>query len=546
MATSGAAAIAITNGRSLAITPDGTRVIYVSSSNQLFVRPLDGFDATAIFAGAAPLTWIFVSPDGQSVGFVEANAIKKVSLSRGPAVTIAQTSHAPVGATFAPDNTIIFATSDPSTGLQRISTAGGAVTVLTRPDQARGELDHFWPEMLPEGRAVLFTIAASTGGLGKAQVAVLDLATGTYKILLGGSHAQYVPSGHLVYAAEGKLRAVPFDLTRLETRGTPVTVLPRLVTSSQGAGNFAIADGILAYIDAPGAEAKASTLTWVDRKGREQALGASARPYFHPRLSPDGKRVAVAIDDQDHDIWVWDLASQTLSQRTFDPAIDQSPVWTTDGKHLVFFSQRDGAQGLFWQSANGNGAAERLGTGIPSSVTPDGKYVVLYLDAKDITMMALDGTRRVEPLLQTRYIERNGVISPNGHRLAYESDESGKFEIYVKPFPDVKTGQWRISAAGGTRPLWSRNGRELFFVAPDGSLMSARVDPLGGALESPVKVLEARYATTGVRPGRTYGVSPDGQRFLVIKPTTANQAGAPQIIIVQGWFEELKRLVPVN
>lgn len=549
LATSGAAAIAITNGRSLAITPDGKRVIYVGSSNQLFVRPLDQYDATPIFTGAAPLTWTFVSPDGQLVGFAEGNTIKKVPLSGGLAVTIAQASHTAVGATFAPEDTIIFATSDPSTGLQRMSAVGGAVaTVLTRPVQAQDELDHLWPEMLPGGRAVLFTIT-STRGLGAARVAVLDLATRKYKVLGVGSHAHYVPSGHLVYAAEGTLRAVPFDLNLLETRGTPAVVLPRLVTSSQGAGSFAVAaDGTLAYIDAPGAEAAASTLTWVDREGREEALGTPPRPYLHPRLSPDGKQVAVFIDDQGHDIWVWDVAGHTLSQRTFDPAGDQSPVWTTDGKHLIFFSQRDGAEGLFEQSANGSGLAERLGAGIPSSVTPDGKYVILYRSAKDIVMMALDGTRPVEPLVNTSSIERNGVVSRNGHWLAYESDSSGQFEIYVRPFPNVEAGLSRISAAGGTRPLWSRNGQELFYVAPDGSLMAARVEPRGGAWssESPVKVLEARYATTGVRPGRTYDVSLDGQRFLVIKPPAASQAGAPQISIVQGWFEELKRLVPVN
>jgi serine/threonine-protein kinase len=347
-----------------------------------------------------------------------------------------------------------------------------------------------------------------------------------------------------VYAAEGTLRAVPFDLNRLETRGTPVVALQRLETSPQGAGNFAIAaDGTLAYIDASGAAA-ARTLALVDRQGREESLGMPAHPYFHPRLSPDGKQVAVVIDDPEQDIWVWDLARRTINQRTFDPAGDQAPVWTTDGTRLIFFSVRDGAQGLFWQS--GNGKAERLGTGIPSGVTPDGKHVLLYLDAKDIVMMALDGTRRVEPLLQTPSSERNGVVSPDNKWLAYESNDSGQFEIYVRPFPNVKAEQWLMSAAGGTRPLWSPNRHELFFVAPDGALMSVGVDPRGGASGSPEKVLEGRYLTTGVRPGRTYDVSPDGQRFLVIKPPSVSQAGAPEISIVQGWFEELKRLVPVN
>jgi len=181
-------------------------------------------------------------------------------------------------------------------------------------------------------------------------------------------------------------------------------------------------------------------------------------------------------------------------------------------------------------------------------VTPDGKYVLTFLDAKDIMKVALDGTGHAEPLLRTPSIERNGVVSADGQWLAYESDDSGKFEIYVRPFTDVKAARPSRIPTAGTRPLWSRNGHELFFVALDGSLMAARVDPHGGAWssESPVKVVEARYVTTGIRPGRTYDVSSDGQRFLVVKPPAANEASAPQIIIDTGWFEELKRLVPVN
>ena len=202
------------------------------------------------------------------------------------------------GATWAPDDTIIFATPDPATGLQRVSAGGGDVTVLTRPAPARGELDHLWPEMLPGGRAVLFTITATTGGPDAAQVAVLDLATGTSKVLVrGGSHAHYVPSGHLVYTAGGTLRAVPFDLARLETHGTPVTVLPRLVTTPQGAGDFVVAaDGTLAYVDAPDAAAAAKHAGVGGSAGPGGAAGAPPRPYLHPRLSPDGKRVAVAIE----------------------------------------------------------------------------------------------------------------------------------------------------------------------------------------------------------------------------------------------------------
>ena len=307
IASSGRAALDIGIGRTVAITPDGTRVIYIGGNNQIFVRPLDRLEATPIYTGAAPLNWVFISPDGHWAGFVEGNTLKKVAITGGPPVTVAQTG-AVLGAAWAADDTIIFATSDPDTGLQRVSANGGAVTDLTKPTPASGELDHLWPEMLPGGRSVLLTITASTGGIAAAQVAVLDLVTGAHSVLIrGGSHGHYVNSGHLVFTAEGALRAIPFDLAKIETRGTPVTVLPQLVTSTRGSGDFAVAaDGTFAYVEAPGfAASEERTLVWVDRQGREESLGAPPRPYFHPRISPDGTRVAVAIADQEHDIWTW-------------------------------------------------------------------------------------------------------------------------------------------------------------------------------------------------------------------------------------------------
>jgi tRNA A-37 threonylcarbamoyl transferase component Bud32 len=549
MAASGTAALDIATGRSLAITPDGGRVAYVGGSNQLFVRALDRLDAAAIHSGAAPLTWVFTSPDGQWVGFVEGNVLRKVAITGGPPITIAHTG-AVFGATWTPDDSIIFASSERATGLQRVSAAGGAVTVLTRPDPSRGELDHLWPEVLPSGRAVLMTITATTGGLAAAQVAVLDLVTGTRTVLArGGSHGHYLASGHLVYTAEGALRAVAFDLGRLEVRGSPVTVLTRLVTTPQGSGDFVVAaDGTLAYVDAPGATAATErTLVWVDRQGREEALAAPPRPYFHPRLSPDGTRVAVAIADEENDIWIWDLARQTSSRVTFDPAADFAPLWTPDGRRLIFFSQRGSEPGLFWQRADGSGSAERLGTGAPpTGVTPGGTHVLFAATGnRDLVMGALDGTHRVEPLLQDPSVERNGIVSPDGRWLAYESDRSGRFEIYVRPFPDVDGGQWLISTAGGTRPLWAPDGKELFHVAPGGAIMASRVDARAGAWSAsrPTTVVDGPYATEGVRDRRSYDVSADGRRFLVIKQPRS-EATVPQIVVVQQWLEELKRLVP--
>ena len=481
IASSGTAAVTPNGNRSLAITPDGTRVVYVGTNiRQIFVHPLDRLDPVPLVTATVPLNWVFVSPNGQWVGFDEGGTLKKVALAGGPVKTVLNTGlGGSSGATWAPDDTIIFTTLDPTTGLLRVSADGGDVAVLTRPALARGELDHLWPEMLPGGLAVLFTITA-TGGPDAAQVAVLDLATGASRVVMpGGSHAHYVQSGHLIYTAGGTLRAVPFDLDRLETRGTPVTVLPRLVTKSQGAAEFVVAaDGTFAYVDAPDVAA-ANTLVWVDRKGREKPLDAPPGPYEHPRLSPDGMRVAVVKRD---DIWVLDLAGQRASQLTFAPATNFAPLWTKDGHRLLFFSPvRE--NGLFWQAADGTGDAERLGTGLPSGVTSDGRHVIFSSapGARDVMLLTLDASHHVKPLIQTASTERNGVVSPNGRWVAYESDSSGEFEIYVKPFPTVSGGQWLVSTAGGTRPLWAPNGQELFFVAPDGSLMSVRVDAGGSS-----------------------------------------------------------------
>jgi serine/threonine-protein kinase len=546
IAASGTAAVTAYSG--LAITPDN-RVVYVGNKGtQVFVRSLDRLDATGVAVGIP--SSVFLSPDGHWVGFVDRDTLKKVAFTGGPVQTILKGLRGTgAGATWAPDDTVIFAEQDPTTGLQQVSAGGGEATVLTVPLQSRGERDHFLPEILPGGRAVLFTISAISGGLDAAQVAVLDLMTRAYKVLVqGGSDAHYVPSGHLVYAAgaAGTLSAIPFDLARLETYGTPATIGPRL--ASRG---FDVApDGTLVYVEAPD-QAPANTLVWVDRQGREESLGLAPGPYSQPRVSPDGTKVAVSMGG---DIWVWDIARRKFNQLTSDPLPQFAPVWTADSRRLLFF-WAGRASSVFSQLVDGTGEAEELSAGLkgnmqPSGLTQDGR-ALLTLGGRDLMVLTLDGTRRLEPLLPTQINsdERNGVVSPDGRWLAYESDSSGRFEIYVKPFPNVSAGLWRITTAGGTRPLWSANGQELFYIALDGALMAVRAALRGGTWSdafSPAKVLEGRYETLGGLAPRTYDVSRDGQRFLMVKEVPANQAAAPQIIVVFNWVEELKRLVPTR
>ncbi|HEV8397815.1 MAG TPA: protein kinase [Vicinamibacterales bacterium] len=562
IAPTGAAALTISGlDRDLAITPDGSRVVYVGNrGTQLFVRALDALDAVAVFTGAP--RGPFVSPDGQWIGFVDGIAtLKKVALTGGPAVTLATLDgNARRGATWAPDDTIIVA----SIGLLRVAATGGPTTVLTRPDRAHGELNHAWPELLPGGRAVLFTIAAVTGGLDAAQVAVLDLETGTRKVLVrGGSHARFASSGHLVYAAAGTLRAVAFDLATLETRGTPVPVVRDVVTTLNTGGVDAVvaSDGTLAYVlgGAIGADVRAPrTLVWVDRQGRETPIPAPPRAYLYPRLSPDGRRVAVSAADREADIWVWDLSRTTLTRATFDPRLDTYPVWTPDGHRLLFGSDRTGARNLYWQAADGTGAVERL-TESPNqqnaaAVAPDG-HRLLFTEvapktADDVMQVELDGTHRVTALVQSPFAERNGIVSPDGRWLAYEANESGRFEIYVRPFPEVNSGHWQVSTGGGTRPLWASGGQELFYASPTGALMRVGVERASSwAATTPTLLVKEGYFTIPDGTlGRTYDITPDGQRFLMIKEAggTDQTAAPPQIIVVQHWTDELKRLVPTK
>jgi eukaryotic-like serine/threonine-protein kinase len=489
----------------------------------------------------------------------------------GPAFPLAMIDgNRPGGATWAPDDTIIVSTNNVTTGLQRVAATGGPMTVLTRPDHAQGEGDHSRPRMLPDGRRVLFTIDASTGSPDAAQVAVLDLQTEERTVLLrSGRNAQYVSSrdagregGYLVYASGGALWAVPFDLTSLKLRGPAVPVI-----AGAGGGDAVVAgDGTLVYVSAayvssasvPGAGAlRALRLVWVDRLGRETPVPAEPRAFAFPRLSPDGTRIAVYAADQDRDLWIWDLGRRTLARTTFDPGSDLYGEWTPDSRRLIFSSQQEGIRNLFSRAADGTGGVERL-TESPnqqnvSAVSPDGRVVIFSetvpKTGEDVMQLTLDGTRRVTPLVQSSFSERNGILSPDGRWLAYQANDSGRFEIFVRRFPEVNSGHWQVTTTGGTRPLWTRGGQELVYVSLTGALMRIGVAPgPSWAATTPALLVKEGYDTSpGTTTGRTYDAAPDGQRFLMVKAGEDGETAAPaSLIVVQHWVEELKRLVPTK
>jgi serine/threonine-protein kinase len=544
--------------RDLALTADGTTVIYKGGARadrtQLFTYALDQLEPQPL-TGAGQPKGPLASPDGQWVAFFEPGApgaaVKKVAITGGPAVEISRLDGPSRGASWGDDNTIVAASGSPSTGLLRISPDGGPPLVLTRPDRERGENDHLFPVVLPGSRSVLFTVTSLTGGFDAAHVAVLDVASGTWKrVIRNASQAHYVSTGHLVYHAGNALWAIAFDARRLETVGTAVAVVPRVVTLPTGVAEFDVArDGTLAYVASGGSSARPRTLVWVDRQGREEPIAAPPRLYSHARVSPDGTQIALEIDDGEQDIWVWHVTRHTLTRVTTDPGLDESPVWMPDGRRLVFTSQAGGVLGsLFWKAADGTGDAERLTDGAffqrPMAILPGGQGVV-FSENVVLKVLTLAPPRAVET-----FVRRAGTaaVSPDGRWLAYTDIDSGVPQVYVSALASPGTGRTQVTPAGGTQPRWAPNARELYYKGLDGILMAVPINAVAPfASGPPTRALERAYFSgLGVlsREG-SYDVAPDG-RFLMLDQveTPGLPSEPPTVVVVKNWAEELKRRVP--
>ena len=358
-----------------------------------------------------------------------------------------------------------------NTGLVRISAAGGEAEPLTTLEE--GETAHRWPHILPDGQSVLFTVVKGQGSE-NMEIAALTLDTGVrVPLVSGGSNPHYAPTGHLVYGVDGTLRAVRFDPDRLAVMGDPVPVLEGVVTNAFGAAQFSFAsDGSLVYLPGGAGGGAERTLTWVDRQGNETPLDLpEARSCQIPRLSPDGTRLAVTVSGDNVDVWVSELATGTLRRLTTDPARDDFPIWTPDGERVVFASPREGPWGLFSMAWDGTGDAERLMTVEdvqtlrPYGWSPDGALLFEFFPTSasvDIGILPVDEDGRWEPLLDTEANERAPAISPDGRWIAYTSNRTGDREIYVERFPGLG-GEQLISRDGGSYPVWSQDGRELFY-----------------------------------------------------------------------------------
>jgi serine/threonine-protein kinase len=459
------------------------------------------------------------------------------------------------GAWWGADNTIVYSTV--TGGIFRISANGGTPESLIK---AKSEI-LFAPQILPDGKSILYSAAASNNQM---RVMVQSSQLQEPKELFAGRDARYLPSGHIVYGMpnSSNIFAVAFDLDRLKVIGGPVSVLEGVL------GGAISASGNMIYVVEPAAVAQGAartassgpTLVWVNREGKEEPLGAPPHNYHNPKISPDGTKVALGIsaDFANADIYIWDLTRETLTRLTFEKGKDFLPIWTPDGKWIVFASDREGNRCIYWKAADGTGEVEKLSSAPDKNLMPwcwsiDGKTLVIVefdnaFTTTDIGTLLMEGDHARKLLLKEQFIEANPNISPDGKYIAYLSTESGRGEIYVRPFPEVSKGKWQITDGGADFARWSPDGRELIYNAGDAiTAVTVETDPTFKA--GKCKVLFRGPFIRGYGETPSWDISPDGKRLLIIKPAARPTAAPPaaalrKIFVVINWMEELKQKVP--
>jgi Tol biopolymer transport system component len=537
----------------IAVSPDGRQFVY-STIKGLYLRSVDELTAKLIAGTEGATLEPFFSPDGKWIAYVSAadRKLKKIAVHGGAPIVLCDITSF-VGGSWNEDNTIVYGQAPGP--IMRVSANGGTPEAFVKGKSA----GLIAPHILPGGKAVLYTAMDSPTQM---RAMVHSLKSGETKELFAGLGAQYLPTGHIVYRLpnDSNLFAIAFDPDRLEVKGGAVPIV-------EGTLQCAFSNaGTLLYM--PGTTGTSSsggrTLVWVDRDGKEEPIGARSDQYSFPKISPDGTRVALTIGGENTDVWVWDLARKTMTRLTFDKSNDQVPVWTPDGKQILFYSARDGKfGGIYRKPADGTGEEEKFVSDpdralFPYDLSSDGRTLVM-LDTTDpntkgdLSMLSMEGDHARKPLLQNPdYLEIQPRISPDRRWIAYVSSESGKPEVYVRPFPEVNKGRWQISIKGGVSPIWSPNGRELFYFSEEDSGVTAVAVETGPAFSAatPRKLFShSPYFAGGGTPGTPWDIHPDGKRFLMIKLPGATPSAAPatrKFNIVLNWFEELKQRAPVK
>jgi serine/threonine-protein kinase len=555
---------------SLAMSPDGTTLAFVarplnalSNLNLLFARRLDRLDAQAL-AGAEGAAAPFFSPDGEWIAFFADGSLKKIPATGGAVVSLCAVS-SPRGGSWGADNTIVFASSE---GLSRVPAAGGQVDRLTVV-QKGGPVPSS-PQMLPGGRAVLYLEAVSSvDPNNSAQVVVKPLPSGDPKVVLrgGGTMPRYVETGHLTIVRGGTMFAVPFDVNALETQGSPVPVADNITTiATVGAVASLSAKGLLAYQPRVGTTAAQGPVVWLNHSGATTPLRPTPAVWGFPRFSPDGRRLALVIDDgRQMDIWVYEWERDILTRVTSDPASDIAPVWTPDGSRLVFASSRvNNVSNLYWQRADGTGEAQRLTDSpvaqLPDSFHPDGRHLTFHqgdpsTGRQEIGMLTLEGDEAhgwkasaPTTLVGGPFLKANARFSPDGRWVSYSAFDSGRFEIYVQPFPGLGS-RVQVSSDGGNLGLWSRTKNEIYFAGNQQQRLMVASFTVAGDVFTPAKAQPWTEARFSMAPpiaafGPGFDLHPDGQRFAVAPANgPSNAAGQPAstFVLVSNLFDELRR-----
>ncbi len=541
----------------VALSPDGSSIVYASAAedggqSQLHWREMDQMTSTPVPGTEGALS-PFLSPDGNWVGFVAEDKLRKVNLHDGsPPIDLCDIG-GPRGAWWGPDD-FIYYTPGSSGGIWRISADGGEPKAVTELRETSAEWTHRWPQVLPGGQAVLFTVGDRDmfSGFDEAKIFVQSLVTDERRLLIeGGSFARYVQS-HIVYVRNGVLMAAPFDAERLEIVGRPRPVLEWVKWFPiNGTAQFALShDGSLVYVPGGPEWEEPRRLVWVNRQGEPKPVTGDARIFYDPGLSPDGRKIAVAIAREGNtDLWLYDVKRDTLSRLTVSGGEDLGPLWTPDGRRIAYYYSMTGPFQMFSLAADGSGEPQKILDGEnsqrPESWSPDGKVLVFSENDPetgfDIWSLQIDDIEggKPESIIKTTFDELHGKLSPDGRWLAYVSNESGHYEVYVTPFPGPG-GKWQISTDGGDDPSWTRGGRELVYIDGDEMMtVSVTGEPEFAATKPrllfewrrPPRLFEGVYR-------RYYDVSEDGETFLMVRG--GERERSQQLHVVLHWSQELQ------
>ena len=552
--------------RAVALSPDGRLLAFSAvrgERQQLYVRPIGQLEAVPIKdteGGASP----FFSPDGKWIGFWADGALRKVAVTGGPATTLCDTASV-IGASWGDDDNVVFARY--AGGLLRVPAAGGTPTLLTKLDEKRGEISHRLPHVLPGAKAVLFTAVTHYLPDWDTAEIVAQTADGvTRKTVARGADARYLPTGHLLFLRAGTAVATAFDAERLEVTGGEVTVFNDVMQAANtpsspvetGAGQLATSStGLVVYATGGIFRDQERVLVWVDRNGNEESLPLPPRAYLGPHISPDGQQMVLWTQGHDRVVWVYDFRRGTMTRVTAEGRNSRA-IWAPDGRRVTYASATTGYEQVVSRAADGSGSIEPLPAfGQPSSWSPDGRVLAFIRAVKNDTEWAssgsigllVSGASEWHPLGSSRFTELYPEFSPDGRWIAYTSDETGRREVYVQAYPGPGERQ-QISNSGGTQPAWARSGQELFYTEIDEQtqrtrMMSVSFTP-GTRMAAGVPRVLFEGTFRGQANTRGYDVTPDGRRFLMVKPKPRPPSPVTQLVLVLNWFEELKAKVPTT